>query len=189
MLIPAADNSIAGNAFRPGDILTSRNGMTVEIGNTDAEGRLILCDALAEADTEDPDLLIDMATLTGAARVALGTELPALFCTDDEVAQTILDAGLSAHDPLWRMPLHRPYRPNLKSRVADINNVSSGSFGGAITAALFLNEFISKNRRWVHIDTMAWNESSKPGRPAGGEAFGLRALLGALEARYADASE
>ncbi|EDM75420.1 Leucyl aminopeptidase [Plesiocystis pacifica SIR-1] len=185
VLVPAVENAISGHAFRPLDVLQTRKGITVEVGNTDAEGRLILCDALAEADSEDPDLLIDFATLTGAARIALGTELPALFSTDDDVAAAILDAGLTEHDPLWRMPLHRPYRRHLDSRVADINNIASVSQGGAITAALFLNEFIGDGRSWVHIDTMAYNIHTRAGRPYGGEVFGVRALFSMLARRYA----
>ena len=185
VLIPTADNAVSGNAFRPLDVIETRKGLTVEVGNTDAEGRLVMCDALAEADGEDPDLIIDVATLTGAARVALGTELPALFSTDDEAAAQLLAAGVDVNDRLWRLPLHDDYRRLLDSSVADISNVASGRFGGAITAALFLREFVSKNRAWMHIDTMAWNLENRPGRPSGGEAFGLRALLTMLERRYA----
>ena len=185
LLVPAVENAISGDAFRPLDVLETRKGLTVEVGNTDAEGRLILCDALAEADSEEPDLLIDFATLTGAARIALGTELPALFSTDDEVAAAILAAGLDTADPLWRMPLFRSYRRHLDSRVADINNIASVGQGGAITAALFLQEFVSSKTNWVHIDTMAFNIHSRPGRPYGGEAFGVRALAEMLARRYA----
>lgn len=181
LLIPAVENSVAGNAFRPLDVIKTRKGLTVEIGNTDAEGRLILCDALAEADRESPDLLIDFATLTGAARVALGTELPALFCDDDATAEALLRHGLAQQDPLWRMPLHRPYRRLLDSKVADLNNISEGGYGGAITAALFLQAFVEKAKAWVHVDLMAWNLADKPGRPAGGEAMGLRAAFGLIE--------
>lgn len=184
LLIPAVENSIAGNAFHPMDVIRTRKGLTVEIGHTDAEGRLILCDALCEADSEDPDLVIDAATLTGAARVALGTELPALFSTDDEVAAELLAAGLAEQDPLWRLPLFEDYLEQIKTPMADLNN-QGGPFGGAITAALFLQSFISKQRRWVHIDTMGWNIRARPGRPIGGEAFALRALSRMLEARYA----
>lgn len=184
VLVPAVENSVSGNAFRPLDVLQTRKGITVEVGNTDAEGRLILCDALAEADSEAPDLIIDIATLTGAARVALGTDLPALFSNDDEAAQQLLGASTDVGDPLWRLPLHEPYRDKLKSPVADINNISSGSYGGAITAALFLREFVSKSRPWMHIDTMGWNLDSQPGRPAGGEPLGVRALAEMLERRY-----
>jgi len=184
VLIPAVENAVSGEAFRPLDVLQTRLGMTVEVGNTDAEGRLILCDALAEADAEQPDLLIDFATLTGAARVALGTELPALFANDDEVAAAILEAGVASIDQLWRMPLFHSYRRHLDSRVADINNVSNVGPGGAITAALFLNEFVSSKTPWVHVDTMAYNLHARPGRPAGGEAMGLRAMFRMLERRY-----
>ncbi|MCA9582724.1 MAG: leucyl aminopeptidase family protein, partial [Myxococcales bacterium] len=184
VLIPSAENAVSGNAFRPSDILQSRKGITVEVGNTDAEGRLVLADALALADEEGPEIIVDLATLTGAARVALGTDLPALFCNDDALAKEILAGSDKAGEPLWRMPLHQPYKKLLDSRIADMNNVSSGGFGGAITAALFLEHFIDKGIPWAHIDTMAWNTSSKPGRPAGGEAMGLRALWTALETRY-----
>jgi len=183
VLIPAVENSVSGNAFRPLDVITTRKGLTVEVGNTDAEGRLVLCDALALADEESPDLIIDAATLTGAARVALGTDMPALFTNDDGAAAATLEAGLDASDPLWRMPLHRPYRKGLDSGIADINNIG-GSFGGAITAALYLSEFVSDDTPWMHIDTMAWNLDRKPGRPVGGEAMGLRALALMLERRY-----
>jgi len=186
LLVPTVENAISGSAFRPLDVLDTRKGITVEVGNTDAEGRLILCDALAEADSEDPDLLIDFATLTGAARIALGTELPALFSTDDEVAGAIVEAGVDTVDPVWRMPLHRSYRRHLDSRVADINNIASVSQGGAITAALFLNEFVSSERRWVHVDTMGFNIHARPGRPYGGEMFGVRGMFEMLRRRYAE---
>ncbi|MDJ0609286.1 MAG: leucyl aminopeptidase family protein [Kiloniellales bacterium] len=182
VLVPAVENAVSGDAFRPLDVLRTRKGLTVEVGNTDAEGRLILCDALAEADTETPDLVVDFATLTGAARVALGTELPALFCNNDAVAETLLSQGLARHDPLWRMPLHKPYRRLLDSKVADLNNISDGPYGGAITAALFMAEFLEPETPWVHIDVMAWNLAAKPGRPAGGEAMGMRAVYGLVEA-------
>ncbi len=185
VLVPIVENSVAGNAYRPGDILRTRKGTTVEIGNTDAEGRLILCDALAAAEDDDPDLVIDFATLTGAARVALGTELPALFCTDDAVRDAFVAAGLTTGDPMWPLPLFAPYRRYLDSPIADLNNVGSVSEGGAITAALFLREFVGPKRRFVHIDTMAWNVSSRPGRPVGGEIFGVRAVFAALRDRYA----
>jgi leucyl aminopeptidase len=181
VLVPAVENSVSGNAFRPLDVLKTRKGLTVEVGNTDAEGRLILCDALAEASREKPDLLIDFATLTGAARVALGTGLPALFCNDETLAQTLLDHGLARHDQLWRLPLHQPYRKGLDSQVADLNNISDGPFGGAITAALFLQAFVAAGIPWAHLDIMAWNPSASPGRPQGGEATGLRAVYGAIE--------
>lgn len=175
VLVPAVENAVSSNAFHPGDVLATRKGITVEVGNTDAEGRLVLCDALWEAAAGKPDLIVDVATLTGAARVALGTDLPALFCNRDRIAQALLGAGDRVHDPLWRLPLHGAYRPKLKSRIADLSNISSGSYGGAITAALFLEEFVN-DCPWVHIDTMAWNLESRPGRPAGGEGQALRAL-------------
>jgi leucyl aminopeptidase len=185
VLIPAVENAVGGRAFRPGDVLRSRKGLTVEIGNTDAEGRLILADALAEADGERPDLLIDAATLTGAARVALGPELPALFTPDDALARELLEAGERTAEPLWRLPLHRPYRRYLESRVADINNAGQKNFAGAITAALFLEEFVVETRAWAHLDIFGWNDESRPGRPRGGEATGLRPLLALIERRFA----
>jgi leucyl aminopeptidase len=181
VLIPAVENSVSGDAFRPGDVLPTRKGLSVEIGNTDAEGRLVLCDALAEADSEDPELIVDFATLTGAARIALGGELPAMFCNDDGVAEALLAQGLAAQDPVWRLPLHAPYRRLLDSQVADINNISSGALGGAIMAALFMSEFVRPKTPWVHLDIMAWNPSSRPGRPEGGEAMGLRATYALIE--------
>lgn len=181
VLIPAVENSVAGNAFRPLDVLKTRKGLSVEVGNTDAEGRLVLCDALAEADRDNPDLVVDFATLTGAARVALGPDLPAMFCNDDAIADSLIRHGQAMHDPLWRMPLHKPYRRLLDSKVADLNNISSGPHGGAITAALFLAEFLRPETPWVHLDIMAWNASSRPGRPEGGEAMGLRAVYALIE--------
>jgi leucyl aminopeptidase len=183
-LVPAVENSISGNAMRPLDVINTRKGLTVEIGNTDAEGRLILCDALAAADEERPDLLVDAATLTGAARIALGTALPALFASQTSLARELIDAGEHAFDPLWHMPLHEAYDKQLDSKVADLNNISSSEFGGAIIAALFLKRFISPLTPWLHIDTMGWNLESSPGRPAGGEAFGLRALTEMIVRRY-----
>jgi leucyl aminopeptidase len=165
-------------------VVRTRKGLTVEIGNTDAEGRLVLADALAEADRERPDLIVDAATLTGAARVALGPDLPALFTPDDDLAAVLLRAGEAAFDPLWRLPLHAPYRELIDSPVADINNAGQGRFAGAITAALFLKEFVSDTRAWAHLDVYAWNGSAKPGRPKGGEATALRALFTAIERRY-----
>ena len=179
VLIPAVENAVSGNAFRPLDVIKSRKGITVEIGNTDAEGRLILCDCLHEAALEKPAMIVDFATLTGAARVALGAELPAMFCNDDALAEALLKSGKQAQDPLWRMPLHRPYRRHLDSKIADINNVG-GDFGGAITAALFLQEFVPDTVPWAHFDIMAWNQADRPGRPQGGEAMGLRAVYGAI---------
>lgn len=184
LLIPAVENSVAGNAMRPLDIVRSRKGLTVEIGNTDAEGRLILADALAEADAEKPDLIVDCATLTGAARVALGPELPALFSNDDGLAAEILEAGTRVGDPLWRLPLWRPYRAMLESKTADINNAPESGFAGSVTAALFLEEFVGRTTPWAHIDSYAWNNKSRPGRPEGGEALGLRALFATIEARF-----
>jgi leucyl aminopeptidase len=166
-------------------VLATRKGITVEVGNTDAEGRIVLADALAEACRDGCDLLIDLATLTGAARVALGTGLPALFCNDDRLAARALDAGRAAADPLWRLPLWRPYRDRINSKVADINNISGGAYGGAITAALFLQEFVTEGTPWIHLDFMAWNETSRPGRPEGGEAQGLRALYRLIARHYA----
>lgn len=184
VLIPAVENAVGGRAFRPGDVLRSRKGLTVEIGNTDAEGRLILADALAEADGERPDLLIDAATLTGAARVALGPELPALFTPDDALARELLEAGERTAEPLWRLPLHAPYRRYLDSKLADINNTGQKNFAGAITAALFLKEFVVETRAWAHLDIFGWNDESRPGRPRGGEATALRPLLAAIERRF-----
>ena len=184
LLVPAVENALAGNAFRPLDVIETRKGLSVEVGNTDAEGRLVLCDALAEADAEEPDALIDFATLTGAARIALGTELPALFASDETLAEELLAAGRAVQDPFWRLPLHRDYRRFLDSTVADLSNIGSVRTGGAIVAALFLSEFVSDATPWAHVDTMAWNEAARPGRPLGGEAFGLRAAYRALRGRY-----
>jgi leucyl aminopeptidase len=184
VLIPAVENFVSANSFRPLDVLPTRKGITVEIGNTDAEGRLILGDALVEADREKPALLVDMATLTGAARTALGPELPALFSNDETLAADLLREGAAALDPLWRLPLWQPYRKLLQSNVADINNASESPFAGAITAALYLQEFVAKETPWAHIDTYAWNAGSRPGRPEGGEALGLRALYGLIERRF-----
>jgi leucyl aminopeptidase len=184
LLIPAVENAIAGNAFRPGDVLRSRAGITVEIGNTDAEGRLILGDALTRAGENEPELVIDFATLTGAARVAVGPDLPALFARRDETAQELLDAGLAVDDPCWRLPLHEGYREFLKSDIADINNAGSSGFAGASTAALFLDRFVPKGVDWAHFDTFAWRPAGKPGRPKGGDALGLRAAWRMLETRY-----
>jgi leucyl aminopeptidase len=185
VLVPAVENSVSGDAFRPLDILPTRKGLTVEIGNTDAEGRLILCDALAEADREKPDLIVDCATLTGAARVALGPELPALFCNDDATADALLRHGLAERDPLWRLPLHAGYRRQLDSKIADLNNAPDWPFAGAIIGALFLAEFVDAATPWVHIDMMAWNTAGRPGRPEGGEATGLRALYAMIAERAA----
>jgi leucyl aminopeptidase len=184
VLVPAVENAVSANAFRPLDVIRTRKGITVEIGNTDAEGRLILCDALTEAVSEKPALLVDMATLTGAARTALGPELPALFCNDETLAAELLRAAEATGDPLWRLPLWKGYRKMLASHVADINNVSDSAFAGAITAALYLQEFVDAGTPWAHIDTYAWNQSSRPGRPEGGEALGLRALYALIAARF-----
>lgn len=184
VLIPAVENAIAGNAFRPGDVLKSRKGITVEIGNTDAEGRLVLADALALADEERPQLLIDMATLTGAARVALGPDLPPFYTHDDVLAGEIAAAASATADPLWRMPLWKPYDSKLSSKVADMNNVTADGFAGSITAALFLSRFIEHAKSWAHFDIFAWSPSDRPHCPTGGEAQGIRALEHVLLQRY-----
>lgn len=184
LLIPAVENSVSGSAMRPMDVIRTRKGLTVEVGNTDAEGRLVLCDALAEADGESPEMIIDAATLTGAARVALGPALPALFANDDRLAADLLAAGEEASDPLWRLPLYAPYRKMLDSDVADINNVSDNGFAGAVTAALYLREFVSPTTPWAHIDMMAWNPTARAGRPKGGEAQAVRAAFAMLQKRY-----
>jgi leucyl aminopeptidase len=185
LLIGAVENSVAGNAFRPGDVLRTRKGLTVEIGNTDAEGRLVLCDLLAEADREKPDLMIDCATLTGAARVALGPDLPAMYTPDDRLAEDLMEAGRAVFDPLWRMPLHHGYRELLDSPIADLNNAATGGMAGSVTAALFLAAFVEQTPAWAHLDLYAWNQKDRPGRPRGGEATALRALFAATERRYA----
>ena len=184
MLIPAVENAIAGNAFRPGDILTSRKGLTVEIANTDAEGRLVLADALTKAGENNPALIVDFATLTGAARVALGPDLPALFGNDDETANALITAAKDVNDPLWRLPLHGGYGDMLKSDVADLNNAPDGGFAGAITAALFLQKFVPDGTPWLHLDTFAWRPVAKPGRPKGGEALGLRAVWAMIQSTF-----
>jgi leucyl aminopeptidase len=184
VLIPVVENVISGNAYRPGDVIRSHNGLTIEIGNTDAEGRLVLCDALAEAVSEKPELLIDISTLTGAARVALGTELPALFCNQDQLAHDLIRFGEKQQDPLWRLPLYAPYREHINSQIADLNNNSTESTAGAISAALFLKEFVPDEIPWVHLDLMAWNTKTKPGRPQGGEAMAIRALFAYLAERF-----
>jgi leucyl aminopeptidase len=182
VLIPAVENSIAGGSFRPRDIYPSRKGITVEIGNTDAEGRLVLADALALADEDSPELIFDFATLTGAARVALGPDLPAFFTDDDALAAELMRHGAAENDPLWRLPLWRPYEAMLESKVADLNNVG-GSQGGAITAALFMRRFVEA-KSWLHLDLFAWTTSAKAGRPEGGELQAARALYALLGARY-----
>jgi leucyl aminopeptidase len=184
LLVPAVENAVSAEAFRPGDILRSRKGISVEIGNTDAEGRLILGDALARAGEEKPALILDFATLTGAARVALGPDLPALFANDDELAGEIAAAGRSTADPVWRMPLWADYGEMLKSTVADINNAGEGGMAGAVTAALFLQRFVPEGTPWAHLDTFAWRPSAKPGRPKGGDALGLRAAFATLQRRF-----
>jgi leucyl aminopeptidase len=181
LLVPAVENAIAGNAYRPGDVIRTRAGLTVEIGNTDAEGRVVLADALAYAVEEKPKLVIDFATLTGAARVALGPELPALFANDDKLAGKLLAGAEAVEDPVWRMPLWRNYRRLFESEVADFNNAGKGGFAGAIVGALFLDWFVPQSTPWAHFDTYAWNDASRPGRPLGGDAMGLRAALAALE--------
>jgi leucyl aminopeptidase len=183
VVIPAVENAVSGNALRPGDIFKSRKGTTVEIGNTDAEGRLILADALAFADEEAPDLVVDFSTLTGAARVALGPELPAAFTDDDKLAAELAGCAAREADPFWRLPLWRPYQSMLDSKIADTNNVSSSAFAGAITAALFLSRFVERAKSWLHFDLFAWNPSAKPARPEGGEAQTIRALYALLKER------
>ncbi|MDI3470176.1 MAG: Peptidase B [Pseudolabrys sp.] len=183
VLIPAVENSISGTSFRPRDIYRSRKGLTVEIGNTDAEGRLVLADALSLADDEKPELVVDFATLTGAARVALGPELPALFTDDDTLAGDLAGIGLAENDPVWRLPLWRPYEALLDSRIADTNNVGGGH-GGAITAALFLRKFVGNAKAWAHFDIFAWTPSAKPGRPEGAECQAARALFALLKKQY-----
>ncbi len=176
VIVPAVENSIAGNAFRPGDIYKSRKGLTVQIDNTDAEGRLILADALAYADEDAPDLLVDMATLTGAARVALGPDLPPFFTDDEDLAHELVDASLETDDPLWRMPLYKGYEKNLRTSIADLANAPAGGMAGSITAALFLKRFVGKSKSWVHFDIFGWAQSERPHSPVGGEAQGIRAL-------------
>jgi leucyl aminopeptidase len=183
VLIPAVENSIAGNAFRPGDVFKTRKGLTVEIGNTDAEGRLVLCEALALADEESPELIVDMATLTGAARVALGPDLPPFYTDDDAVALDLAKHAAKTNDPLWRLPLWRPYNTMIDTPIADVNNAGQG-FAGSITAALFLRRFVEKAGAHVHFDIFAWVPTAKPGRPKGGEQQGMRALFSYLTERY-----
>ncbi len=185
VLIPAVDNAVAGNAFRPLDVLRTRKGLSVEVGNTDAEGRLVLADALAEADREKPALLLDLATLTGAARTALGPDLPALFTPDDGLAAEIAAAAAAESDPVWRLPLWKPYRRMLDSKVADLTNASDSPHAGAILAALFLQEFVSPSTCWAHLDVFGWSPASRPGRPEGGEAMALRALYRVIAERWA----
>jgi leucyl aminopeptidase len=184
MLVPAVENSISGEATRPGDIMISRKGLSVENSNTDAEGRLILADALTKAAEQNPELVFDFATLTGAARVALGADLQALFANDDTLAAELMAAAETEADPMWRMPLYDPYKESLKSDVADMVNAAEGPFGGAITAALFLKEFVPDKAQWAHFDIFCWNGTSKPGRPKGAEAVSLRATWKVLKDRY-----
>lgn len=184
LLIPAVENSVSASAFRPGDIIASRRGLTVEVDNTDAEGRLVLGDALTRAGEEDPELILDFATLTGAARVALGPDLPAMFANDEALAADLIAAAETASDPLWRMPLWDGYDDMLKSTLADLANAADSPMAGAVTAALFLRRFVPDGVPWAHFDTFAWRPAAKPGRPKGGEALGLRAAFAALEARY-----
>ena len=184
LLIPAVENAIAGNAYRPGDVFKTRQGLHIEIGNTDAEGRVILCDALAYGAEGQPELMIDMATLTGAARVALGAQLPALFCRRMDLARALVDRGLALHDPLWHMPLWRGYHAGIESDIADIVNTGKSALAGAINAAIFLEDFVPAGLDWLHIDLFAWNNEARPGRPVGGEAQTLRTLLAYLEERY-----
>ena len=184
LLIPAVENSVSGNAYRPGDVIPTRKGLHVEIGNTDAEGRVILSDALTYASEKKPEVIIDFATLTGAARIAMGPDLPPLFSNDDSLSAGIQKAGDDCEDPLWTLPLWQPYRKLIKSKIADINNSASTGFGGCITAALFLEHFVSEDDSWAHIDTFAWNQSNRPGRPEGGEALSLRAVFTHLEERF-----
>jgi leucyl aminopeptidase len=185
LLIPAVENAISGNAYRPGDIIKTRKGLHIEIGNTDAEGRVILCDALAYAAEAQPDLVIDLATLTGAARVALGPQLPALFAKHMDTARDLVDLGLKLDDPLWHMPLWAPYHAGIESSLGDIVNTGKSPMAGAINAALFLEDFLPPQQDWLHVDLFAWNDAPRPGRPVGGEAQTIRTLLAYLEQRYA----
>ncbi len=185
LLIAAVENAVSGDAFHPMDIITMRDGTTVEVGNTDAEGRLVLADCLTRAGEIKPSLILDFATLTGAARVALGPELPAMFTNDDDLAAAMLDAGDAADDPLWRLPLHAPYRRLLDCQVADISSTGKGGYAGAITAALFLEHFVPDGVPWAHFDVMAWNLAPRPGRPEGGEAMAMRAAFAMLKKRFA----
>ncbi|HEX9932759.1 MAG TPA: leucyl aminopeptidase family protein [Allosphingosinicella sp.] len=184
LLVPAVENAISGAAFRPGDVLRSRKGLSVEVGNTDAEGRLVLGDALTRASEEEPELILDFATLTGAARVALGPDLPALFANDDALAAALAEAGTAVCDPIWRMPLWKTYEEMLSSDIADLGNVAEGGMAGAVTAALFLQKFVPEGTPWAHLDTFAWSAKPRPGRPKGGDALGLRAAWQMLKGRY-----
>jgi leucyl aminopeptidase len=184
LLIPAVENAVSGAAYRPGDIVKSRNGLTVEIDNTDAEGRLVLGDALAKAGEEEPELIIDFATLTGAARVALGPDLPAMFANDEDLAASLESSSKAVTDPIWRMPLWDGYDEMLKSDLADLANSADSPMAGSVTAALFLRRFVPEGIVWAHFDTFAWRPSAKPGRPKGGDALGLRAVFAMLRERY-----
>ncbi|PCI51156.1 MAG: leucyl aminopeptidase [Alphaproteobacteria bacterium] len=184
LLIPAVENNISGDAFRPGDIIKTYKGTTVEVDNTDAEGRLVLCDALALASEDNPDLILDFATLTGAARVAMGPAIVPFFTDDDALARSLAQYSESENDPVWRLPLYAPYAPGLKSDCADLNNMGSGPYGGAIMAALFLKHFVDRPEKWVHFDVFAWNMTDQPGRPKGGEAMGLRTVFAYLKSRF-----
>ena len=184
VLIPAVENSISGNAYRPGDVIPTRKGLHIEIGNTDAEGRVVLSDALAYASEFKPELLIDMATLTGAARVALGAQLPALFSKHHDTARDLVDLGLKLDDPMWHMPLWAPYKAGIESTIGDIVNTGKNALGGAINAALFLEYFVAEQQDWLHLDLFAWNDTARPGRPIGGEAQTIRTLLAYLEQRF-----
>ncbi|MEO6278985.1 leucyl aminopeptidase family protein [Roseateles sp.] len=185
LLIPAVENSISGNAYRPGDVIKTRKGLHIEIGNTDAEGRVVLSDALAYAAEGKPDLVIDLATLTGAARVALGAQLPALFAKHMDTARDLVDLGLKLDDPLWHMPLWAPYHAGIESSIGDLVNTGRSPLAGAINAALFLEDFLPPQQDWLHVDLFAWNDAPRPGRPVGGEAQTIRTLLAYLEQRYA----
>ena len=182
-IIPLAENSVSGKAYRPSDVIYTKKGVTVEVGNTDAEGRIVLCDALHALSQSNPELIIDFATLTGAARVALGTDLPAVFSNNNETARDLVAVSDKIHDPLWHMPLYHPYRETLSSKIADMNNIGNSSYAGAITAALFLNDFVSPDIPWIHIDFMGWNLTSRPARPEGGESMGMRSVFEFLKGK------
>jgi leucyl aminopeptidase len=184
VLLPLVENAISGNAYRPGDVFRTRKGLHIEIGNTDAEGRVILCDALAYAAEGHPELIIDLATLTGAARVALGPQLPALFCRSMDTARELVDLGLALDDPLWHLPLWAPYKSGIESSIGDIVNTGRSPMAGAINAALFLEHFVPPQQDWLHIDLFAWNDTARPGRPVGGEGQTLRTLLQYLAQRF-----
>lgn len=184
LLVPAVENAIGPEAYRPGDIIRTRKGLTVEIGNTDAEGRVILADALTAAAEDRPELILDYATLTGAARIALGGDLPPTYANDEALGQGLVEAGLRTDDPLWRMPLHQPYQELIDSPIADVSNMASTPFAGSVTAALFLQRFVLEDVPWAHLDVYGWNQKDRPGRPAGGEAFGVRAAFDYLERRF-----